>query len=90
MRTHEEIIEHLIKRYIDLKKLISYYYQRLIECEDQHKWKQKKLCDESLLEYQAEQREVIRTYALIFDLCFVESCEQLRKEYEKENQNDTD
>ena len=84
MRTHEEIIEHLIKRYIVLELLINYYYQKSIELEDQHKRKEKKLCDETISEYQAEQREVIRTYAFIFDLSFIDSCGQLREEYVKE------
>ena len=90
MKTHEEIIEHLIKRYIDLESLIRYYYQRIVELEDQHKWKNKKLCEETLLEYQAEQREVIRMYAFIFDVDFIDGCKQLSEEFRKEKQNDTD
>ena len=85
MKTQEEIIERMIERYIDLESLINYYYQKVTECEENHKWKAKKLFEEGLIEYQAQQREIIRTYGFIFDIEFVDATHQLSDEYVKDS-----
>lgn len=90
MRTHEEIIERLIQRYIDLESLIRFYYQKSIEHEDNGRLKAKKICENNIMEYQAEQREVIRVYAYIFDIDFIDAVTQLSEEYVKENGNGND
>lgn len=77
MKTNEEILLFLSQRFTELEDLIEFYTRAEIETKETHQWKKHKMCEESLLEYNAEQREVIRLYAYITEDDFIVACRKL-------------
>ena len=86
MKTTQEIIERLQERFVRLEECISVNLMLEEEQKKLHHWKSAKLYTELLIEYNAEQREVVRMYAFIKGIDFVDGCHELFDLTRKENQ----
>ena len=81
MKTTNQTLEHLKDRFNELEKLIEYHSAREEIEKKSHRWKNAKLHSDLGNDYNAEQREIIRIYAFIKDIEFIDACHELYQLY---------
>ena len=81
MKTTKQTIEHLKNRFCELERLITYHITREQLEKESHCWKNAKFHSELANDYNAEQREIIRIYAFIIEVDFIDACHELYQLY---------
>ena len=77
MKTTKQTLEHLKDRFCELERLIEYHGSREEIEKNSHRWKNAKLHTDLRNDYNAEQREIIRIYAFIIGIEFIDACHEL-------------
>ena len=83
MKTTSKIIKMLQKRFGELEDFIRCDLQCQMDYEEKHQSKLAKLTESFVTEHQAEQREIIRVYAFIKELDFIDGCRELYNHYKE-------
>ena len=83
MKNIEQTNKYLIKRFVEVETLIGECLCESDEDRKLHHYKMARLDIELANQYSSEQTEIIRTYAFINELHFIDACHELYQYYKE-------